>query len=104
MTSVNYSSRMFEVRQHPDFARWLSRLRDLQAQRRIAMRLVRLQAGLIGDAKYFDGIGEMRIDYGPGYRLYFLRRGDEVIILLWGGDKSSQDKDILRANALAKDL
>ena len=57
---------------------------------------------MVGDAKYFDGIGELRIDYGPGYRIYFVRRGDTVIILLCGGDKGSQKRDIKRAKAIAE--
>lgn len=64
--------------------------------------MVRIQAGLLGDAKFFDGIGELRIDYGPGYRVYFVRRGRILIILLCGGDKSSQKRDIMKAIAMAK--
>lgn len=95
---------MIEIRQHPDFLAWLRKLRDRQAQTRIAVRLVRLQSGLLGDVKYFGGIGEIRIDYGPGYRLYFVERGETIIILLCGGDKSTQDRDIRRAMELAKDV
>lgn len=95
---------MIEIRQHPDFISWIRKLRDRQAQTRIATRLVRLQSGLLGDAKYFDGIGEIRIDYGPGYRIYFVQRGTTIIILLCGGDKSSQEKDIRRAKSLAKEV
>ncbi|EHS50612.1 addiction module killer protein [Rhizobium sp. PDO1-076] len=65
---------------------------------------MRLQSGLFGDAKYFDGIGEIRIDYGPGYRIYFVQRGTTIIILLCGGEKSSQEKDIGRAKSLAKEV
>nr|WP_299507447.1 type II toxin-antitoxin system RelE/ParE family toxin [uncultured Rhizobium sp.] len=83
---------------------WIRKLRDQQAQTRIATRLVRLQSGLFGDAKYFDGIGEIRIDYGPGYRIYFVQRGTTIIILLCGGEKSSQEKDIGRAKSLAKEV
>jgi len=68
---------MVEIRQHPDFALWLRKLRDRQAQTRIAIRLVRIQSGLMGDVKYFGGIGEIRIDYGPGYRLYFVKRRND---------------------------
>lgn len=68
------------------------------------MRLVRLEAGLVGDAKFFDGIGELRIDHGPGYRVYFVKRGTRLVILLCGGDKSSQDRDIARAKKLAEDI
>ena len=92
---------MIEVRQHPDFKAWLDALRDKAAQRKIAQRIVRVQAGLLGDAKFFGGIGELRVDFGPGYRIYFVKRGTEIIILLCGGDKSSQRKDIIRARKLA---
>lgn len=95
---------MIEIRQHPDFAVWLRKLRDRQAQTRIAIRLVRMQSGLLGDVKYFGGIGEVRIDYGPGYRLYFVKRGEAIIILLCGGDKATQERDIRRAMELAKDV
>lgn len=94
---------MVEIRQHSDFIKWLRKLADRQAQIRIATRLVRLQSGLTGDVKYSEGIGELRIDYGPGYRVYFVRRGDAIIILLCGGDKSTQAKDIQRAKSLAKE-
>jgi putative addiction module killer protein len=63
----------------------------------------RLTLGLFGDAKFFDGIGELRIDYGPGYRLYFMRRGNTVVLLLCGGDKSTQKRDIQRAKELAEE-
>jgi putative addiction module killer protein len=59
---------------------------------------------LIGDAKHFDGIGELRIDYGPGYRIYFVQRGRAIVILLCGGDKSSQKRDIAKAKKLAKEI
>lgn len=95
---------MIEIRQHPDFAAWLRKLRDRQAQTRIAIRLVRIQSGLMGDVKYFGGIGEIRIDYGPGYRLYFAKRGETIVVLLCGGDKATQDRDISRAMELAKDV
>lgn len=95
---------MIEVRQTPRFKAWLDGLKDVAAKRKIAQRIVRVQAGLLGDVKYFDGIGELRIDFGPGYRLYFVRRGTELIILLCGGDKSSQRRDIAAAKALAKEV
>lgn len=80
-------------------------MRDAQAKRRIAARLVRLSAGLLGDVKPVGGgVSELRIDYGPGYRLYFATRGPELIVLLCGGDKRSQDQDIAAAKAMAKDL
>jgi putative addiction module killer protein len=93
-----------EVRQTVVFREWLDNLKDPQAKIRIAQRIVRLQAGLFGDAKFFSGIGELRIDQGPGYRVYFAQRGKVLVILLCGGDKSTQSKDIRRAEAMASDL
>jgi putative addiction module killer protein len=95
---------MIEVRQTVEFADWLSQLKDPQAARKIAQRIVRVEAGLLGDVKFFSGIGELRIDFGPGCRAYFVRRGNTVIILLCGGDKSSQDRDIKRAIAMAQEV
>jgi putative addiction module killer protein len=95
---------MNTVRQTAEFEIWLNGLADKAAVRRIVMRLVRVEAGLMGDVKYFSGIGELRVDHGPGYRLYFVRRGKTVIILLCGGDKSSQKRDIARAVTMAKEL
>lgn len=79
-------------------------LRDRRAAERIAQRIVRVQAGLLGDAKFFEGVGELRIDYGPGYRVYFVQRGKVLIILLCGGDKRTQDRDIQRAIKMAKEV
>ena len=76
----------------------------MPARARIGDRILRLRSGLLGDAKFFDGIGELRIDYGPGYRVYLVRRGDVLVILLCGGDKRSQRRDIKRAKAMAKEL
>ena len=95
---------MIEVRQTEVFRTWWERLRDRVAQRRIADRIARIQGGLIGDAKTFDGLMEIRIHHGPGYRLYAVRRGEVLIILLCGGDKGSQDRDIRTARALAAEL
>jgi putative addiction module killer protein len=95
---------MIEVRQTTVFRAWLDGLRDRRAQEKIAQRIVRVQAGLLGDARFFDGIGELRIDYGPGYRVYFVQRGAVVIVLLCGGDKASQSRDIERAKALSTEL
>lgn len=99
-----YKLHMLDVRQTAIFRDWLDNLKDSRAQEKVAQRIVRLQAGLLGDVKFFDGIGELRIDYGPGYRVYFVKRGDIVIFLLSGGDKSTQDRDIKRAKKLAKEL
>jgi putative addiction module killer protein len=96
---------MIEVRQTAIFRTWLDGLADHRAAERIAQRIVRLQAGLIGDAKPVgDGVSELRVDHGPGYRIYFVQRGRVLIILLCGGDKRSQRRDIARAKALAAEL
>lgn len=95
---------MFEVRQTDTFREWFDGLRDLVARRKIAQRIVRLEAGLFGDVKFFDGIGELRVDMGPGYRVYFVQRGRVVIILLSGGDKSTQGRDIKQALEMAKEV
>ncbi|MBB4952778.1 putative addiction module killer protein [Agrobacterium vitis] len=95
---------MIEVRKTDVFLKWFKSLRDIRAQARIQTRIDRLQLGLLGDTKFFDGIGEMRIDYGPGYRIYFVQRGKEIIILLSGGDKSTQSKDIKLAIDAAKEV
>lgn len=94
---------MLEVRQTDVFRDWIGSLRDTVAAERIAQRIVRLQSGLFGDAKFFDGIGELRVHYGPGYRMYFVRRGQVLVILLCGGDKRSQRTDIERAKAMAEE-
>ena len=95
---------MIELRQTKAFRDWLAGLKDQRARERIAQRLVRIGAGLLGDAKFFDGIGELRVDYGPGYRVYFVKRGSVLIVLLCGGDKSTQDKDVKRAIKMAKEV
>jgi len=95
---------MFELVSTRTFDAWIETLRDRQARQRIAARLTRLQAGNPGDVKALgEGISELRIDYGPGYRIYFTRRGPLVVLLLCGGDKSTQAKDIKKAIAAAKD-
>ncbi|MGV3548293.1 type II toxin-antitoxin system RelE/ParE family toxin [Rhizobium sp.] len=95
---------MIELRRTTVFVDWLRKLRDRRAQERIAQRLVRVQAGHFGDVKYFDGIGELRVDHGPGYRVYFVRKGDVIVVLLCGGDKSTQGKDIERAMQMAREI
>jgi putative addiction module killer protein len=96
---------MVEVRETAVFADWLAALRDDRARARIASRIDRLAAGNPGDAKPIGGgLSELRIDYGPGYRVYFQQRGRVLVILLCGGDKSSQAADIERAAALAREL
>ncbi len=96
---------MVEVRQTTRFATWLAGLRDHQARARILKRLERAENGNLGDvAPVGDGVSEMRIFYGPGYRLYFVQRGEVVIVVLCGGDKSTQQDDIEEAKGLAKEI
>ncbi len=95
---------MIEIYRTAEFAVWLDGIRDSLAAKKITQRIARVRAGLFGDVKYFSGIGELRIDYGPGYRVYFVRKGNLVVILLCGGDKSSQQRDIVRAQVLAKEF
>jgi putative addiction module killer protein len=95
---------MFEVQQTAIFEAWIDGLKDMRAVARIEVRLRRLALGNVGDAKSLgDGVSEMRIDYGPGYRLYFTRRGERIVILLCGGDKKRQSGDIARAKQMAKE-
>ena len=94
---------MIEVRQTEVFTAWFTGLRDQQARARIRVRIDRLSLGNPGDVKPVgSGVSEMRINYGPGYRLYFVSRGTTVVILLCGGDKRSQDRDIAQAIELAQ--
>lgn len=96
---------MMEIRKTELFANWLNNLRDIQAKARVLVKIERLASGNAGDVKPVgDGVSEMRINYGPGYRVYFIQRGSELIILLAGGDKSSQSKDIKSAIRLALNL
>ena len=96
---------MVEIRKTELFAKWLDNLRDVQAKARVLVRIERLASGNSGDVKPVgEGISEMRIDYGPGYRVYFTKRGSELIILLAGGDKGSQSSDIKTALRLARNL
>jgi putative addiction module killer protein len=96
---------MIEVRQTEAYSQWFNALRDRQARARIDVRIRRLSMGNPGDVKPVGrGISELRIDYGPGYRVYFIQRRDTLIILLAGGDKSTQAQDIKTALDLAKDL
>ena len=96
---------MFVLRKTDVYARWLDSLRDLRARARIQVRVERLAAGNAGDVKPVgEGVSELRIDYGPGYRVYFTQRGREVVILLAGGDKRTQSADIRTAMRLAHNL
>jgi len=94
-----------KVRQTDVYARWFEGLRDRQARARIDIRIRRLELGNPGDVRPVgEGVSELRISYGPGYRVYFVRRGQSLVILLAGGDKSSQARDITRARRLARGL
>lgn len=94
-----------EVRQTKHYRDWFDRLRDRQARARISARIRRLSLGNPGDVKPIgEGVSELRIDYGPGYRVYFIQQGQQLIILLAGGDKSSQPRDIRTALNLARAL
>lgn len=96
---------MVEIRKTTEFANWLDKLRDIQARARVLVRIERLAVGLAGDVKPVGaGVSELRIDYGPGYRVYFKRKGREIIVLLAGGDKKSQARDIRTALKLAANL
>lgn len=96
---------MIEIRKTDVYALWLDELRDLQARARIQVRVERLAVGNAGDVKSVgEGVSELRIDYGPGYRVYFTMRGRELVILLAGGDKKTQAADIKTALRLARNL
>ena len=96
---------MIEIRETQEFSTWLESLRDARARTRVQARILRLRYGNPGDVKPVgEGVSEMRIDYGPGYRVYFVKRGAMLVILLAGGAKPTQDKDIKTALKLARML
>lgn len=96
---------MIEIRQTEHYAKWFKALKDHMARARIDVRIRRLSLGNPGDVKPVgEGVSEMRIDHGPGYRVYFLTKGNELILLLIGGDKSTQEEDIAKAKQIAKDV
>ncbi|MHB1351298.1 MAG: type II toxin-antitoxin system RelE/ParE family toxin [Desulfobulbaceae bacterium] len=96
---------MIEIRKSELFAEWFNSLRDRQARVRIQARIDRAELGNFGDCKPVgNGVSEMRIHYGPGYRVYFVKRGEILVILLAGGDKNSQSKDIAAAINLAQQI
>jgi putative addiction module killer protein len=102
---VPYKGQGFSLEQSDDFARWLKKLRDRDGRLRIIKRLRRLSDGQFGDCQSVGvGVHELRMFFGPGYRVYFIQQGDTVIVLLAGGDKDSQASDIARAKALAKEF
>ena len=96
---------MLEIRQTSLYADWFSDLRDRAAQTRVDIRIRRLSLGNPGDVKPIgEGVSELRVDYGPGYRVYFIKRAELYVVLLAGGDKSSQANDVAKAKALAREL
>jgi len=96
---------MVEIRKTEAFARWLDDLPDIRARARVQARIERLAVGHAGDVKPVgEGVSELRIDYGPGYRVYFKKRGRSVVVLLTGGDKRTQTRDIKTALRLARNL
>jgi putative addiction module killer protein len=95
---------LLEILQSATYRRWFEKLRDRNAKARIDARIRRISLGNLGDVKRLGGnISELRIDYGPGYRVYFTRRGARVLLLLCGGDKSSQQSDIVRAREISNE-
>lgn len=102
---MEYTSRTIEIRQTDQYIKWFENLADRRAKARIDVRIRRMSLGNFGDVKPIgEGISELRIDYGPGYRVYFTRKGNQIIVLLAGGDKSTQDKDIQVARKLLHEI
>jgi putative addiction module killer protein len=96
---------MIEIRQTEDYRKWFDKLKDRNARARIDIRIRRLSLGNPGDVKALgEGVSELRIDYGPGYRVYFTRKGGLLIILLAGGDKTTQASDIKKARELVHEI
>ena len=96
---------MYTLRQTEEFVAWLDELKDKRAQVRIAARLRQVESGSLGDWQSVEGeVSEMRVHFGPGYRLYFIRRGRVIVVMLNAGDKSTQKRDIRRALMLATEL
>ena len=105
MYLLRYNRIMIEVRQTGVYALWFRQLRDRQARARINARIRRLSLGNPGNVRGVgEGVSELRIDYGPGYRVYFVQRGQSLALLLAGGDKSTQEQDIEKARNLAREL
>jgi putative addiction module killer protein len=102
---MGYIWAVVEIRKTQIFAKWIDGLRDIRTRARILVRIERLVVGNPGDVRPIgEGVSELRIDYGPGYRVYYKKQGQEVVILLAGGDKSTQARDIRIALRLARNL
>jgi putative addiction module killer protein/probable addiction module antidote protein len=96
---------VIEIRETSEYAAWFEKLHDRTAKTRILIRIRRVSVGNFGDVKSVgEGVSELRVDYGPGYRVYFLRKGEALVVLLGGGDKRTQSRDIQRAIALSKGI
>jgi len=95
---------MFTIRETKRYTRWMKKLKDRHAYLRIAARIERLEQGNLGDHKNLGDISELKIDYGPGYRIYYTQHGEEIIILLVGGNKQTQARDIKIARSMVKRL
>jgi putative addiction module killer protein len=105
LVAYKLQASVIEVRETTTFSDWMRKLRDSEARARIAARVRRLAFGSVGDSKSIgEGVSELRIHHGPGYRVYFVTRGNALFVLLCGGDKSSQAKDIILAKRLAAEL
>jgi len=105
MYPMGYNANVITIRQSDVYRNWFSKLKDKRAQSRVDIRIRRLSLGNAGDVKPVgSGVSELRINYGPGYRVYYTAIGNEIIILLAGGDKSTQSKDIEKAKELASNL
>lgn len=102
---MKYNTLQIEVKQTAEFATWFETLKDVSTKARIDIRIRRLSQGYWGDTKFIDqGVLELRLHVGPGYRLYFVQRGDSLILLLCGGTKAHQQRDIQKAITMAKAL
>ncbi len=105
MYPFGYNPSMITLQRSDEFNEWLATLRDQRGKARIAARLISAQLGNFGEYRVLDeGVCELKIDFGPGYRVYYVRRGEVVYLLLCGGDKSTQKKDIKRAVQMAREL
>ena len=105
MYSIGYNINMITVRETENFKKWMRTLKDRIAQSVISARIRRISGGNFGDSRSVgDGVSELRIDYGSGFRVYFTRRGQEIVILLCGGDKSTQNRDIETAKRIAQNI
>ena len=103
MYPIRYIIYMYIIYKTDEFKGWLLKLRDLKAKARIAIRISRAEDGLFGDHRVLGkGLAELKIDYGPGYRLYYTIENDKIVLLLIGGDKSTQEKDIAKARQMIK--